>query len=113
MLKYLLCVFLTGCTLGCNLTVEINDLPDLDVDAGVADAGAQCLGFGAICTQYSECCSGYCIYTRGNYARCVEASSNGGSVPLGYYERQCQWDRCGGPLPDFNPLFDPSNNDKK
>lgn len=24
----------------------------------------------------------------------------GGSLPLGYYERQCQWDACGGPLPD-------------
>lgn len=23
-----------------------------------------------------------------------------GDVPFGYYERQCQWDACGGPLPD-------------
>jgi hypothetical protein len=24
----------------------------------------------------------------------------GGSLPIGYYARQCQWDACGGPLPD-------------
>lgn len=22
-----------------------------------------------------------------------------GQLPLGYYQRQCQWDACGGPLP--------------
>jgi hypothetical protein len=25
---------------------------------------------------------------------------SGGSLPIGYYQLQCQWDACGGPLPD-------------
>ncbi len=31
-----------------------------------------------------------------------------GNLPFGYYERQCQWDACGGPLPNsVNPLENP------
>lgn len=28
------------------------------------------------------------------------ASTGGGHVPIDFYPRQCQWDACGGPLPD-------------
>jgi hypothetical protein len=36
----------------------------------------------------------------------------GGNLPIGYNERQCQWDACGGPLPvDHNTLVeDPVSN---
>lgn len=29
----------------------------------------------------------------------------GGSLPIGYNQRQCQWDACGGPLPDRQQQF--------
>lgn len=31
-----------------------------------------------------------------------------GQPPLGYYQRQCQWDACGGPLPNSAPATDPA-----
>lgn len=30
-----------------------------------------------------------------------------GSLPIGYFERQCQWDACGGPKDRLNPLVNP------
>jgi hypothetical protein len=31
----------------------------------------------------------------------------GGNLPLDYYTRQCQWDACGGPLPDRGAASNP------
>lgn len=40
--------------------------------------------------------------------------SMGGRLPPGYYQRQCQWDACGGPLPDHTQrLSNPQPEDTK
>lgn len=31
----------------------------------------------------------------------ASTSAPGGQLPIGYYQRQCQWDACGGPLPNL------------
>lgn len=37
-------------------------------------------------------------------------ANGSGHLPVGYYQRQCQWDACGGPLPDrqSGPATDPT-----
>lgn len=35
-----------------------------------------------------------------------DTGPGGGGVPIGYYERQCQWDACGGPK-DWRPPLQP------
>jgi hypothetical protein len=36
-----------------------------------------------------------------------------GNLPVGYYQRQCQWDACGGPMPDHRrPAVDPLRQER-
>lgn len=36
-----------------------------------------------------------------------------GNLPIGYYEQQCHWDACGGPLPDRrDPLKNPTREEQ-
>lgn len=45
-------------------------------------------------------------------SQAAPGGSQGGSLPPGYYQRQCQWDACGGPAPDRRPSTDPTPEER-
>ncbi len=98
-------------TFGCGGIVQYPN-PDLggQIEVNVDDMDApQCLPDTAVCSQSSECCSGSCMFTKGNYPRCGNAVRQE-SLPIGYYQRGCQWDGC-SPPPGTKPVpFDPLSN---
>jgi len=69
-------------------------------------AGDLCLLDYEVCKNRNECCSGICFQKDGWwYARCLSPDPKPyqqSNLEFGYYERQpqCQFDACGGPLPD-------------
>ncbi len=106
MVKLALLLLLSGC--GGIVQYPSPDLGGhVDVDPDDMDIPSQCLPNTAVCTQSSECCSGSCAFTTGNYPRCGDAVRQE-SLPIGYYQRGCQWDACGpGPLGGPGPSLDP------
>jgi hypothetical protein len=96
----ILSLFLAGC---CGDVVEIESPYDMkSTDLAKAESDNACLDIGAVCTFHGECCSGACVYQVGNYARCANSADVQGGVPLGYYQRGCQWDRCTPPPSNVN-----------